>query len=147
MELPDVIEQVSHLDVGARALWFEGRWYTWAELSAQGDCVLSLAAEAGLAEQESLGVVLRNDPACVAVLLSAFRARRPVLTFSPLLPDGALAEDIRACRPGVLVALAADWDRPGLLEAAAAAGAAGLRAGGALATRVPGTGYVRRQAC
>jgi len=141
MELPDVIEQVSRLDVGARALWFEGRWYTWAELSAQGDRVLSLAAEAGLAEWESLGVVLRNDPACVAVLLSALRARRPVLTFSPLLPDGALAQDIRACGPGVLAALAPDWGRPGLLEAVRAAGAAGLRVADGTAARVAGTGY------
>jgi acyl-coenzyme A synthetase/AMP-(fatty) acid ligase len=139
MELPDVIEKVSHLDVGARALWFEGRWYTWGELNALGDSVLSLAAEAGLAAQESLGVILRNEPACVAVVLSAFRARRPVLTFSPLLPDGALADDIRACRPGVVAALAADWERPGLIEAVRAAGAAGLRLGSAC--RVAGTRY------
>jgi long-chain acyl-CoA synthetase len=87
MELPDVIEKVSHLDVGAPALWFEGRWSTWGELNAQGDSALSLAAQAGLAADHSLGVILRNDPVCVAVLLAAFRARRPVLTFSPLLPD------------------------------------------------------------
>src|SRR5215475_12544334 len=129
MDLPDVIEKVTHLDTGARALWFEGRWYTWAELNAHGDAVLSLAAESGLAGEESLGVVLRNDPLCVAVLLAAFRARRPVLTFSPLLPDAALADDIRGCRPGVLAALAADWDRPGLAGAVQAAGAAGLRIG------------------
>ncbi|HEX4397180.1 MAG TPA: fatty acid--CoA ligase family protein [Trebonia sp.] len=144
MELPDAIEKVSHLDTGARALWFEGRWYTWGELNAYGDAVLSLAAESGLAdEEESLGVVLRNDPLCVAVLLSAFRARRPVLTFSPLLPDAALADDIRACRPGVLAALTADWDRPGLRAAVQAAGALGLRLGGTSAEAVPDTGYAR----
>jgi long-chain acyl-CoA synthetase len=142
MDLPDVIGQVSHLDVGARALWFDGRWYTWEELNAQGDAVLSLSAESGLAAGESLGVILRNDPACVAVVLAALRARRPVLTFSPLLPDAALADDIRATRPGVLAALSADWYRPGLLEAVRAAGAQGLRAGDAPVTRVPATGYV-----
>jgi acyl-coenzyme A synthetase/AMP-(fatty) acid ligase len=143
MELPDVIEKVSHLDVGARALWFEGRWYTWAELNAHGDAVLALAAESGLADGESLGVVLRNDPRCAAVLLAAFRARRPVLTFSPLLPDAALADDIRACRPGVLAALPADWDRPGLLAGAQSAGALGVRMGDASAAPVPDTWYAR----
>jgi long-chain acyl-CoA synthetase len=142
MELPEVIEKVAHLDVGARALWFEGRWYTWAELNAYGDAVIALAAGSGLADGESLGVILRNDPLCVAVVLSAFRARRPVLTFSPLLPDAALADDIRACRPGVLAALPADWDRPGLLDAAADVGAAGLRIGDTSTAPVPGTGYV-----
>ena len=141
MELPDVIEKVSHLDTGARALWFEGRWYTWAELNAQGDAVLSLAARSGLADDESLGVLLRNDPRCVAVVLAAFRARRPVLTFSPLLPDAALADDIRACRPGVLAALPEDWDRDGLLGAVADVGALGVRVTDGSAAGVPGTGY------
>jgi long-chain acyl-CoA synthetase len=143
MELPDVIEKVSHLDVGARALWFEGRWFTWAELNAHGDAVLSLAAESGMADDESLGVILRNDPRCAAVLLAAFRARRPVLTFSPLLPDAALADDIRACRPGVLAALPEDWDREGLLAAVRAAGALGLSVTDAAAAGVPATGYDR----
>jgi long-chain acyl-CoA synthetase len=141
MELSDVIDQVAHLDPGARALFFEGRWYTWAELNAVGDRVLSLAAQAGLAGDESLGVILRNDPLCVAVLLAAFRARRPVLTFSPLLPDTALAADVEATRPGVLAAPAADWDRPGLRAAVAAAGAAGLSLVDGPAAPVPGTGY------
>jgi long-chain acyl-CoA synthetase len=141
MELPDVVEKVSHLDVGARALWFEGRWYTWAELNAHGDVVLSLAADSGLADDESLGVILRNDPRCVAVVLAAFRARRPVLTFSPLLPDAALADDIRACRPGVLAALPEDWDRDGLHGAVQAVGALGLSVTDASAASVPATGY------
>jgi long-chain acyl-CoA synthetase len=143
MELPDVIETVSHLDVGARALWFEGRWYTWAELNAHGDAVLSMAARAGLADDESLGVILRNDPLCVAIVLAAFRVRRPVLTFSPLLPDAALADDIRACRPGVLAALPADWDRPGPADAVRADGALGLSVTDSPAARVHGTGYDR----
>jgi len=141
MELPDVIEKVSHLDVGARALWFEGRWYTWAELNAHGDVVLSLATDSGLADDESLGVILRNDPRCVAVVLAAFRARRPVLTFSPLLPDAALADDIRACRAGVLAALPEDWDRDGLLGTVQAVGALGLSVTDASAASVPATGY------
>src|SRR5581483_10438434 len=56
-------------------------------------------------------------------------------------PDGALAQDIRACGPGVLAALAPDWGRPGLLEAVRAAGAAGLRVADGTAARVAGTGY------
>lgn len=140
MELSDVIDKVSRLDVGARALWFEDRWYTWGELNVQGDSALSLAERAGLAPDESLGVILRNEPACVAVVLAAFRARRPVLTFSPLLPDAALGDDIRACGPAALAAGPGDWARAGLLDAVQDAGAAGIRLGAA-ATPVPSTSY------
>ena len=137
MELSDVIHQVSHLDADARALWFEGRWYSWRQLNFHGDSVMSLAAAAGLAPGESLGVVLRNEPMCVAVLLAAFRARRPVLTFSPLLPDAALAQDVRSTRPAAVAALPADWARPGFTEAVRASGALGIRIGADGATDAP----------
>jgi long-chain acyl-CoA synthetase len=141
MDLPGVIDEVCRIDVGAPALWFEGRWFTWSELNALGDAVLAEATGSGLADGESLGVILRNEPASVAVVLAAFRQRRPVLTFSPLLPDGALADDVRATRPGVLAALPADWDRPGLTEAVQDAGAQGLSIGEATAACVLGTAY------
>jgi long-chain acyl-CoA synthetase len=143
MDLAGVIDQVCRIDAGARALWFEGRWYTWGELNALGDAVLAEAARSGLADGESLGVILRNEPASVAVVLAAFRRRRPVLTFSPLLPDGGLADDVRATRPGVLAARPADWDRPGLTEAVQDTGAQGLSIGESTAERVPGTAYRR----
>jgi long-chain acyl-CoA synthetase len=145
MDLAKVIDQVAHLDIDARALSFEDRWYTWGELNSYGDAVLGLVDDAGIATRESVGVLLRNDPVCVAIILAAFRAQRPVLTFSPLLPDAALAADVRATRPAALVALTEDWARPGLVSAVGEIGALGIEAppiGTAAAAPVPGTGYV-----
>ncbi|WP_433190022.1 class I adenylate-forming enzyme family protein [Actinoallomurus sp. CA-150999] len=141
MELARVIDEVAHLDADAPALWFEGRWYSWGELTARGDEVLSRVAGAGVPADESVGVILRNDPLCVAVLLSALRARRPVLTFSPLLPDAALADDVRANRPAALVGLSADWARPGLADAVRTAGGLGVQLGDDGAAAVPETAY------
>jgi len=128
MELAKVIDQVAHLDTDARALWFEGRWYSWGELNTQGDTLVALVDQARVPMEESIGVVLRNDPLCVAVILAAFRAERPVLTFSPLLPDAALAEDVRAHKPAVLIAPPADWERPGLIDAVRDVGTLGIHA-------------------
>lgn len=140
MELAEIIDTVVHLDPGARALWFEDRWYTWGELTAHGDAVLDLIERADVPADRGIGVVLHNGPLCVAVLLSALRARRPVLTFSGLLPGAALADDVRTNRPAVLVAPAADWDRTDLAAALRTVGGLGIRldaeAGAAV---VPGT--------
>ncbi len=143
MELAKVIDQIAHLDIDARALWFEGRWFTWSDVNRLGDSVLALVDEAQVPTNESVGVILRNDPLCVAVILAAFRAQRPLLTFSPLLPDAALADDVRTNQPAVLVALGDDWERPGLGDAVGEAGALGILAGEPAATAVPASGYVR----
>lgn len=141
VELAKVIDRVAHLDPAARALWFEGRWYTWGELNEIGDHVLALVDEARLPRHESIGFVLRNDPFFVAMILAAFRAQRPVLTFSPLLPDAALADDIRTNKPAVLVALSDDVGRPGFVDAIRDSQALGIL-GGDTSAVLAGTGYL-----
>jgi long-chain acyl-CoA synthetase len=142
VELAKVIDQVAHLDLDARALFFEGRWYTWSELNATGDRVLDIVDQAGVPSHESIGFVLRNEPFFVAVILAAFRAQRPVLTFSPLLPDKALLDDVRANRPAVLIALPEDVERPGFVDTIRETGGLGILGGGSPDV-VPGTAYVR----
>ena len=126
MELHSVIDTIAHLDPSASALWFEGRWFTWQELNELGDATLELLTAGGVLPDESIGVVVRNNAATVAVLLGALRARRPVLMFSPLLPDRALADDVGATRPAALVASDADWQRRGLLAALQQVGTLGI---------------------
>ncbi|MFJ8025447.1 class I adenylate-forming enzyme family protein [Streptomyces sp. NPDC096311] len=128
MDLVETVDAVMRLDAGARALCFEEHWYTWGELTAYGDGVLGLVAGSDVPPDRAVGVLLRNEPLCVAVLLAALRARRPVLTFSGLLPDAALAADIRGTRPAALVVPPADADRAGLADALAAVGGVGIRA-------------------
>jgi acyl-CoA synthetase (AMP-forming)/AMP-acid ligase II len=126
VELHSVIDTIAHLDPCASALWFEGRWFTWQELNELGDATLELLTAGGVLPDESIGVVVRNNAATVAVLLGALRTRRPVLMFSPLLPDRALADDVGATRPAALVASDADWQRRGLLAALQQVGTLGI---------------------
>jgi acyl-coenzyme A synthetase/AMP-(fatty) acid ligase len=144
VELHKVIDTVAHLDESAPAMWFEERWWTWHEINDLGDATLARAAEGGVSNEESIGLVARNDPKCVTVMLAALRAPWPVLTFSPLLPDDGLAADVRAMRPAVLVATADDWERAGMRDAAYGVGALGLILGdgaGASVLVVDGTGH------
>src|SRR5262245_14563533 len=100
-------------------MWFRGRWWSWAEVNALGDDVLARVEKAGVGTHESIGLVFRNHPAAAAVALAAMRVGRPILTFSPLLPAPALAADVAATRPAVLVAIDDDWAREGLVDALA----------------------------
>jgi long-chain acyl-CoA synthetase len=142
VELHKVLDSVARLDPSANALSFSGSWFAWRDLTDMGDAALHIAAAAGVPRDESIGVVVRNDPACLAVLLAGLRAPWPVLTFSPLLPDAALCADIRAMRPAVVAASAADWDRPGFASAVAEVGALGLRLDTAITGEVADRGVL-----
>jgi long-chain acyl-CoA synthetase len=142
VSLDQVLEAVTHLSPSSEALWFEGRWYRWAELNSIGEGVLERIDGTGVPADLSIGAIVRNDPLCVAVLLTALRKGRPVLTFSPLLPDAALAADLVTNRPASLVAVSADWDRPGIAAAVTAAGGLGVNIGETEATTVGETAFV-----
>src|SRR5262245_46467769 len=65
MQLHDVIDTVANLDESAPAVWFEGRWWSWREVNALGDATLAHADHCSVGHDESIGVVVRNDPMCV----------------------------------------------------------------------------------
>jgi acyl-CoA synthetase (AMP-forming)/AMP-acid ligase II len=82
-ELGTRIAAVLALDPAAPALEFAGRWRTWGEL---GTTVDSVAAQVRLPGTR-VGVLLRNRPAPVALLLGALRAGACVVAIDP--PRGA----------------------------------------------------------
>ncbi len=135
MKLREIVTMVSRLDPNAPAVWFRERWWSWRDVVAIGDEVLQRADSSGVTGDQTIGLVLRNHPATLAVALAAMRAGRSILTFSPLLPDAALAADVADNRPAVLVAISPDWERAGLVEAVAESGCLGVQLD-------PGDGHV-----
>ena len=73
------IAAVLALDPSARALEFAGRWCTWGELAATAESVAARLPVAGT----RIGVLLRNRPAHVAILLGALRAGACVVALDP----------------------------------------------------------------
>ena len=78
-ELGERIASVLALDPSAPALEFERRWRSWGEL---GVTARSVAAQLPIAGTR-IGVLLRNRPALVAILIGALRAGACVVAIDP----------------------------------------------------------------
>jgi long-chain acyl-CoA synthetase len=113
-------------DPQATALLFEDRTYPWAFLARAVEDLDRLLASSGA---HRVGIVLRNRPGHLAVLVAVIATGRQVVTLSPFHGDTALAEDIVSLRPQVVVAAPEDWARPGFTAAAAAVAAVPLETG------------------
>lgn len=114
-----------------RAIEFAGHWWTWADVGAVRAALLT-AGLGDLPDGAPVGVIVRQRPACLAALLAILAEGRGVVVVSPLQGDQALAADVARLGVGLLVADADDWQRPGVLQAVAAAGAVGVAVSGGL---------------
>ena len=104
--LPARIAEVLAVDPAAPAVEFEGSWRTWAQL---GDTV---AQAAGLVSGPGaeVGVLLRNRPASVGLLLGVLQAGGCVVTINPGRGIDRTREDIAGLDLPVLVGEEADLD-------------------------------------
>jgi acyl-CoA synthetase (AMP-forming)/AMP-acid ligase II len=74
------IREILAIDPSARAVEFEGRWVTWGELATTAESVAqSLGSSGGI----EVGVILRNTPTHVALLLGVLMAEGCVVTINP----------------------------------------------------------------
>lgn len=96
------IDAVLDLDPAARALEFDGRWHTFAEVATLARRVAALAGRG------RVGIMLRNEPAHVAALLGVLSAGGTVVAINPGRGDERTRGDIEALRLPVLVGLAGD---------------------------------------
>ena len=124
--LSELVRGVLRVDPSAQAIEHDGRWWTWAELERVLEALDTRLRAAGLGSGVRVGAVLRNHPLTAAALLGVVTTDRCVVTLNPSLPDERLAEDILTLRPPVVVALAQDWARPRVREAAERVGCLGL---------------------
>jgi long-chain acyl-CoA synthetase len=79
MRLPERIAAVVAIDPAAPAVEFEGRWRTWGDLGTTIDRVAELVPAPGT----QVGVILRNRPASIGLVLGVLRAGGCVVTVNP----------------------------------------------------------------
>jgi acyl-coenzyme A synthetase/AMP-(fatty) acid ligase len=113
-------------DPSAQAIRYDGRWTSWGELAGIVDGLEAHFARLGLPQGAQIGCILRNKPLPCGAMLGIVALDDCVVTFNGLLPDEKLADDIRAANAPVVVAPADEWERPAIIEATRAIGAAGL---------------------
>lgn len=98
------IADVFSLDPGARALQFDGSWFSWGQLAG-------LARRIGdLGGTRCVGIMLRNEPAHVAALLGVLAAGGTVVVINPARGDERTRADVAALQLPVLVGTAADLE-------------------------------------
>lgn len=124
-QLTDRIRAVLAIDPGAPAIEYQGSWTTWQALADIASGVESQLTAVGLDEGSAVGLVLRNHPAMVGAMLGVLLANGCIVTINPSHGDAGLASDIRGLRLPALVAVPTDWQRTGVIRAAA--GAMGLQ--------------------
>ena len=97
--LPERLGAIPKIDPAARALEFEGRWYTWGQLDVTLSHVAQHVAEAGA----QVGIILRNRPEHVGALLGVLRAGGCVVTINPHRGVARTREDIAGLALDTLV--------------------------------------------
>lgn len=126
------IGAVLALDPGAPAIEFEGRWHTWRAIAQVGDDVIAalddLGAD-GAGTGEPVGILLRNDPASIGLLLGVLRARACAVVLNPALGAARLADDLDGLDLSLITGSRADLDT--LVPAAVAGRVATLSVGSA----------------
>jgi len=90
-ELGDRIARVLALDPSAPAIESSGRWRTWGEIAATAE---SVAKEIGPGVR--IGVLLRNRPQHVAIVLGALRAGACVVAIDPQRGSERVRRDVES---------------------------------------------------
>jgi long-chain acyl-CoA synthetase len=134
---------VLRIDPDADALEFAGRWHRWGELAHAVRQVQQCLAELGLGADSRVGVILRGRPGPLAAMLATIAADACLVAINPLFPDDRLAEDIIKLRLPVVIAVREDLDRPDVLKALEASGAAVIMVDGLLGDAVFEPGFSR----
>ncbi|MDB5583598.1 MAG: AMP-dependent synthetase [Bradyrhizobium sp.] len=139
VSLASEIAAILAVDPAAPVLEFNREWRSWGDLAAAAAQVEQAIGAAGAGEGARVGVLLRNHADLIPVLLALFTSGRCLASLNAVSPDHKLAEDITDVAAPLLIAIGSDWERPGLLDAAAATGAAVLAIdGGAVRALSPG---------
>lgn len=135
-KLSQWIDTVFAVDPAAPEMEFEGRWHSWSDLAGAAAALNEILRESDIGAGVRIGMLLRNRGPIVSALLAIFASERCAASINASAPDDKLADDIRRAAVPVLVALAADWERPGVREAAAEIGAFGISLGSDLSRQV-----------
>ncbi|KWX68800.1 class I adenylate-forming enzyme family protein [Mycobacterium sp. NAZ190054] len=96
------ITDVLDLEPSARAVQFDGHWYTWAQIGTVARHIGDLVGTG------RAGIMLRNRPAHVAALLGVLAGGGTVVAINPSRGDDRTRADIRALRLSTLIGCSED---------------------------------------
>src|SRR3954452_8275863 len=106
--LSERIGAILDLDPSAPALEFEGRWYSWGDLARTADDVDAALAATRVGEGANVGVLLRNRPVPVGLMLGCLRAGACLVTINPTLGAQRVHADLMTLDVAVLAGERAD---------------------------------------
>lgn len=110
MNIAEHLNGVFRLDTGANALEFQGRWYTWGELTDVIDGINGILDAAGVDRDAGVGMLLRNRPAHYAAIVAMLISERCIVTINPMQPVEKVKTDLQSLRTPAVIADSADWD-------------------------------------
>jgi len=124
--LGERIKTVLALEPEKGALEFKGVWHSWGAVAEAMEQIDTLLTEAGLGPGTPVGVLLRNRPAHVAVVLQLLASRRCIVTLNPFQKVGKIAADLAMLELPALIADAEDWQVADVRAAAEQSGSLGI---------------------
>ena len=86
--------EIMALDPAAPAVEFDARWFTWGDVSATVDVVARAFAARSLEPGELVGILLRNRPASIGMLLGVLRAGGCVVVLNPHLGSQRVSDEV-----------------------------------------------------
>lgn len=102
--LSDRIAEVLAIDPDANAIEFEGEWSTWGRLASTAEQAAALVARPGA----EVGILLRNRPVAVGMLLGVLRAGGCVVTVNPGRGRDRTRQDLATLDLSLLMGTPAD---------------------------------------
>lgn len=140
MDLSKRLLDISHLDVSADEVQFEGQWWKWGHLLDTWQQIDVALNSHEIGQGSAVGIVLRNRPEHAAALLATVASNRCAATLSYLKSDTDLCADIEQLSLASIIASEEDWERDGFYDSVVESGALGLQLGalpGQLLLRAP----------
>ncbi|WP_193043641.1 AMP-binding protein [Mycolicibacterium baixiangningiae] len=104
------ITDVLALQPDTRALEYEGRWHTWAQLHTLASTIGDVVGEHHAGGPPQIGILLRNRPPHVAALLGVLSTGATVVVINPSRGDARTLADITALGLPVLIGAPEDLD-------------------------------------
>lgn len=134
LDLASSISSVLTLAPDAPALEYQQRWYSWGEVGLIMQQAETLLAD--LPTGAPVGILLRNQPTAVAMLLQVLASRRCVVTLNPFQSADKIAQDLEALAVDAVIADEQDWHAQALRQAVANKGCQALSISSAGALQV-----------
>jgi acyl-CoA synthetase (AMP-forming)/AMP-acid ligase II len=146
MELPDRLSGIMRLDPDAAAIHTPTASHPWSSVLSLVEDLNRNLESAAVPPGGTVGILLRNRPAHVAALLGVVSGRRCVVSFSPLLADRVIRDQIGTTHCHVMLAGMEDWARREIEDSVRRSGVLGLEMSSELTNplRVRVPGRVRR---